>query len=184
MTAYSHSGGERSGLNGLSIFIFPFFFFFFICPDAFFMPLKTKHKRSDLELVKTLRISLPWCRFWSNFTQATPYQQTLCAWLLSYGQRHSHNLHLFAWPIIASSAFSPPTDDDQISGAPWLLAFTFIQPPNKIKKRHRMRERTAATTWSRRRYTCSNWSLRFFVALFLSLLVSIGQNYMKFEPPI
>lgn len=120
---------------------FSLLFFFSFCPDAFFMPLKTKHKRSDLELVKTRRISLPWCRFWSNFTQATPYQQTLCAWLLSYGQRHSHNLHLFAWPIIACSA----PNDDQISGAPWLLAFTYIQPPNKIKKHHRMRERTTAT---------------------------------------
>lgn len=96
---------RRSKWVKYSIFTFPIFIFFLFVQMHSLCLLKTKRKQSDLELVKTRRISLPWCRFWSNFTQATPYQQTVCAWLLSYGQRHSHNLHLFAWPIIASSAF-------------------------------------------------------------------------------
>lgn len=40
-----------------------------------------------------------------NFTQATPFKQTLYAWLLSYVEQHTGNLHLYAWSIMTGLDF-------------------------------------------------------------------------------
>lgn len=75
-----------------NIFVSPPFFLLLL----FFVPIRSVSLKPNLSGLRSAApeavgdfSALTVGFFRSNFTQATPYQHTLCAWLLSYGQQHS-----------------------------------------------------------------------------------------------